>query len=298
MVEPAQDWPDFTRATLLVGVDSSGNPVGVLVDSDGNLNAILKGQGATGLQTIAVDADGRIEAFILDAESQWGDVLRIGTAELAARLGSLRVWDWRGQTLHSSDFAQGMGNVLKYPDGTGSAITLDPVFWQTGGYSVKLVGGSDGDHYARVDFLIEHPPSLQMGLEACFSYVSNFDDFKIEMRRYLDNKVYIAAIRHNRSTNRIQYQDSAGAWQDIANPFFLAGGEQFHRLKVVADFDTKKYVRILYADAEYDASALDLYQSGVGYLSTVYCEIKFTSRSGNNDVAYLDSYIVTVNEPV
>ena len=41
MVNPAQDWPDFTRATLLVGVDSSGNPVGVLVDSDGNLSALI-----------------------------------------------------------------------------------------------------------------------------------------------------------------------------------------------------------------------------------------------------------------
>ena len=297
MVQPAADFPDFTHGILLLGVDGDGNQVGVLLDSDGNLNCILKGQGTEGLETIAVDSEGRIEVFILDSESQWGDVLRVGNAEMAARLGSPRAWDWRGQTLHFNDFSRGMGNVLKYPSGAGSAVTVDPTYWITGGYSVKLVAGSDSDHYARVDFLIEHPPSLRMGLEASFSYEAQLDDFKIEMRRYLDNKIYWAAVRFNRSTSRVQYLDSDGNWQDIANPFFLSGEEQFHRLKVVADFSTFKYVRVLYADAEYDASDIDLYQWGAGYLSTVYCEIRMTGRSGNNDVAYLDSYVVTVGEP-
>lgn len=292
------DYPDFTRAVRLLGIDAAGDPVAVLVDGDGNLNAILKGEGATGLTTIAVDANGRIEAFMLDSESQWGDVLRIGNAEMAARLGSLRAWDWRGQTLLASDFRDGMGNVLKYPEGTGSSISLDPTYSQSGGYSVRLVGGSDGDRYARCDFLVEHPPSLQMGLEATFSGVADYDNFKIEMRRYTGGRILIAAIRYDFATGQIQYRDGDGNWQNIANPHFLDGGEMFHRLKVVADFDTKKYIRILYADTEFDASAIDLYDSGGGFLSAVYCEIRLTSRAANNDVAYLDSYAVTVSEPL
>lgn len=298
MVAAAKDWPDFTRATLLVGVDEDGNPLGVLVDDAGNLTAVLKGVGAEGLQTIGVDSQGRIEVFILDNESQWGDVLRIGNAEMAARLGSARAWDWRGQTLHYNDFGRGMGNVIRYPQGAGADFSIDPVYWVSGGYSLMMTAGSDGERYARVDFAVEHPPSLQMGLEACWSCTGPGELFKIEMRRGVGGWVWIAAIRHNYDLNRVQYRDSAGDWQSIANPYYFDGGEKFHRIKVVADFDAKKYVRILYADTEFDASAIGLYQSGIGYSSTIYCEIKLTGRVDENDVAYLDSYVVTVSEPL
>ena len=286
---------DDTGQIIMVPRGSSGYYMDV--DADGYITAVLKGERSGTLTTIGVDENGRLEAFLLDAESQWGDVVRTGNAELAARAGSIRRWDWRGSTIWQTDFSRGLGNGLKYPTGTGAAITIDPVYWETGGYSLKLVGGSDGNHKAYVDFLVETPASLAVGLEGNFSYPGDFEFFKLEVRAYVGGKVYIAAVRFNESTNYVQYLNSGNVWTNIQNPFYLTGAELFHRMKLVADFSTAKYKRVLWGRTETDLSAQSLYQSGTGYLSSLYVEVELNSRSGNNDVAYLDSLILTTSEP-
>jgi hypothetical protein len=280
--------------TVLQG--ASGNAVAV--DSDGFITAVLKGSVAGTLTTIAVDVNGRIEAFILDAVSQWGDVLRIGNAEMAARLGSGKSWDWRGDQIYYNDFSKGSGNILKYPDGTGSAITVDPTYWTIGGYSLKMVGGSDGDEWAYIDVWLEHPPSLVMGLEAQISGDLNFNYFTIQMKRYVAGNIYWAALRVLRAVPPdIQYLNSAGSWVKIGTSYFGANIEMFNHIKIVADFENFKYVRAMWGETEYDLSAQSLRQSGTGYLNQMQITCHLQARSGQNDQRYLDYVIVTVNEP-
>jgi len=384
MVNPAGDFPDFTRAILLMARDPSGDLIPILVDANGNLYALFKGETALGalhniridtdgqlvivprgesgnymdvdvngfltavlkgaegggalhtimvdasgqlvtvprgasgnymdvdvngyltavlkgeldgsLYTASVDASGRLQAFILDSESQWGDVLKVGNSELAARLGGIKTWDWRGQVLFQNDFSKGMGNVLRYPSGTGSSITFDPSYWQTGGYALKLVAGSDSDHDAALEFLVESPPSLRIGLEVAWSYVLNFQYLWIQLRRYVGGVIYYADWRYDGVNYRLEMRHPTGSWVQYGNPYFLAGPEQFHRMKVVADFDAKTYVRALDADHEWTLSQYDLYHVGTGFLSTIYCRVDWIGRPGYNDVGYLDSVIVTVGE--
>lgn len=300
MVLAAKDWPDFTNATLLVGVDKDGNPLGVLVDGAGNLTAVLKGMGATGLQTIGVDSDGRIEVFLLDHESQWGDVLRVGNAEMAARLGAAKTWDWRGQQYWFTDFCQGTGNLLKDVQGTGAEISLSPDYWIRGGYSLKLVGGSDGSRYADAKFWIDHPPSNIVGLEIHVSGVPDLDYLEIRLRKYVDNNVYRARLRFNPGLvpDKMQIEDDAGDWQTVGNNFYGLNVEMFNHIKLVADFDTNKYVRALWGDTEVDLSAYSLYRVGAGYLNQMLAGVKIYSRDGENDSKYVDYVLVTVNEPL
>lgn len=298
MVLPTGDFPDFMHGVVLLGVDASGNPVGVLVDTDGNLNAILKGQGATGLQTISVDAAGRIEVFILDAQSQWGDVLRTGNAELAARLGSPKCWDWRGDQYYLNDFSRGTGNILKYPAGTGSEITISPDYWLTGGYSLKMTGGSDGDEWAYINLYLDHPPSLMMGLEVQISGDNNFDHFYVQMKRYLGGKIYWAALKlEPNGVPDMFILNDAGGWTDIGDSYNGVNIEMFNHMKIVANFDDLRYERAMWGDTEVDLTAYDLYQSGTGYLNQVIITCHLQARSGNNDTRYLDYVLCTVNEP-
>lgn len=298
MVGVAQDFPDFTNGVLLLGVDADGNQVGVLLDDAGNLNCILKGQGATGLQTIAVDENGRIEVFILDAQSQWGDVLRTGNAELAARLGSPKSWDWRGDVYYLTDFSKGTGNLLKYPAGTGSEIVIDPLYWVNGGYSLKIVGGSDDTEDAYIDVWVDHSPSDTMGLEVHISGDLDFEYFYIRIRQYIGGKVLDAGLKITGSPDpRVYYLNSSGNWAGGYTIDFGVNIEMFNHLKVVADFANKKYVRGLWSDHEQDLSTFDLYQSGTGYLNQTVLTVYLKARSGNNDVRYLDYVLATVNEP-
>ena len=297
MVASPPDWPDFTKAILLVGVDVSGDPVGVLVDSAGNLNAILKGQGVGGLTTVAVDANGRLETFILDQEDQWGDVIRIGTAELASRLGGLMKWDWRGNVVYSYDFGQGFGHHLQYPSGTGASIALDPVFWLHGGYSCKLIGGSDGAREARIRGITSHCPADRVGLQVCVSLIGSPESVTIELRRWSGGKVYYTNARWDRANFKAQYRDDAGAYQDLGDCLLGGEDEAFTYLKVVSDIGTLKYSRALFGAVQYDLTSYDLYQSGTGFLHSLYYDVSVISRSGNNDGCYVDSIVVTSNEP-
>jgi len=297
MVSTPQDFPDFTRGVLLLGVDGDGNQVGVLLDTDGNLNCILKGQGATGLETISVDENGRIQAFVLDDESQWGDVIKVGNADLAARLGSLQNWDWRGSVLFDTDFSTGSGFLLKYPSGAGSAITLDPTYWLHGGYSLKIVGGSDGTRTSYITGEIGHPPSARIGFQVAYSLIGNPETVTLELRRWIGGKTYYARQRHNRDDYDLEYQNAAGAYVKLRDCFPPGEDEAFSYYKVVCDISTLKYTRSLYSGYEDDLTAQLMLQSGTGFLDALYYTLTVVSRSGQNDGIYLDHILLTDNEP-
>ena len=61
--------PDWYRTVALVGVDITGEPVVVLLDSTGAIMAVMKGEYAGTLKNIAVDASGRIVSVIRDPTS-------------------------------------------------------------------------------------------------------------------------------------------------------------------------------------------------------------------------------------
>ncbi len=61
--------PDWYRTVALVGVDLTGAPVVVLLDSTGAIMAVMKGEYAGTLKNIAVDASGRIVSVIRDPTS-------------------------------------------------------------------------------------------------------------------------------------------------------------------------------------------------------------------------------------
>lgn len=339
MVEAAKDWPDFTRATLLVGVDDDGNPVGVYVDSEGNLSALLKGEtaaealkairvdndgqliiiprGKTGnyldvdtsgfltavlkgafagaLHTIAVDVNGRIEAFVLDSESQWGSVIRVGNSELAARLGGAVAFDWRGQVYYVHDFSDGKGGLYCTTSGAGASAVIDSEFKMRGGFSLKLTGGSDSSRYAKAQGIVGRNPSSRLGfLVAVSSWAETTD---IILRARPTTTRYIGVLRYNWGFQRLSYLDGAGVYQTIGTVNCQVYPYVFNSFKVVIDVSTFKYVRALVNDTEFDLSTYDLETDAAGYPGTCEYEILTTSRSGENDYNHIDHIVLTVNEP-
>jgi len=286
---------DTSGQLIMVPRGQSGNYMAI--DASGYMTAVLKGITDSTLTTIKVDTDGRIEAFSLDSEDQWGQTLKVGNAELAARMGSLVGWDRRGLVSYANDFRDGLGNASLTEAGTGASITIDPEFFTSGGYSMKMVAGSDGDHLASIRFQIETPPSLKLGLEVCFSYAGDAEFFMAMIRCYTGGKQWDAAIRHNRDTHEMQYLNASEVWTNIANPYFDYDGSDFHRIKVVADFAEAKFMRAMYAGTEVDLSAQGLFQYSTGWYSALWVLVEMNGRSGNNDIGYLDSIVLTTGEP-
>lgn len=339
MVNPAQDWPDFTRAMLLVGVDAAGDPVGVLVDSEGNLQALLKGEtalgalkavrvdddgqmimiprGATGnylnvdaegfltavlkgslagdLHTISVDVNGRIEAFILDAVNQWGSVVKVGSGELAGRLGSPVTFDWRGQVLWLTSFGDGVGTVKTMSDGTGAGVSIDPEYSLTEGFSLKLLAGSDDDRYAMAYGYTGLPLASRIGISIAIAGLA--ERTSIALRARSGATRWMGTIHYTWATGKIEYQLPTGLYETLSFKPMYGSASVFNRLKLSIDVGTQKYIRFMINHTQYNLSAEDLYSDAGGFDGTMEFEIETLGRAAVNDYQLLDHIILTVNEP-
>lgn len=274
---------------------ASGNDVAV--DSNGFLTAVLKGIKDSTLTTIAVDDQGRIEAFGLDAESQWGNVLKVGNAEQASRLGSPSSYDWRGQCLEFCTFVNGRENLYVTTSGAGAAVTVDPEYSLRGGFSLKMLGGSDASMWAKVQGIVGKNPSQAVGLQVCWSGENTYDYFEIRVSVRGPTTRYTGALRYDPGSNDFDYYDNAGSWQKLADVYLTNYPYAFNYIKLVVDASTGDYVRALLNATEYDLSAYTLYSDVLGFQECIEYSLTVYSVAGQNYGVYVDSYIVTLNEP-
>ena len=270
--------------------------VDVTLDASGNLVCVLKGEFGGALTTIAVDLNGRIEAFLMDSEDQWGNTIRVGNAEHAARMGSPSVYDWRGQTLFQQTFEQGMGNLVPTLAGVGAAVTVDPVYSLMGGYSLKMLGGSDLGMSALVQGIIGANPSPRVGLSVCWSAIGAYDYVTFGLLYSIAGTRYIARIIYEPTTGRLGYWNDTGAWTWFVATSISEGPSIFNWAKVSMDFTTGQYLRAMLNNEEH-AIHVPMATDGLGYDDAIEVEIQVFSTAGNNHGIYLDRYIVTVNEP-
>ena len=116
----SQDFPDFTRAVRLLGVDASGDLITVLVDSDGNLGAILKGTtAAEALRAVRVDDDGQVLAVLRGADDV--DVAVDASGFLAALIKGID-----GASALRTIAVDTSGQIIMVPRGnTGNYMAID-----------------------------------------------------------------------------------------------------------------------------------------------------------------------------
>ena len=284
-------------AGQLYAIMRGAGDVDVEVDSEGNLSAVLKGLGDTGLTPLAVDTKGRIEAFGLDAEDQWGQVLKTGNSDLAARLGSPVTWDWRGSLLYSHDFSRGRGPIVATTDGTGGAVALGPEYAGFGGYALKMTSGSDSDAYARAQLSVGANPSPRVGVAYRLSIDGAGDNIEVMVERMQGAGSPWAFARIDIINEVVQVLDDTSTWRTLGTIAINLTATCYSWLKVVINQATGYYERVMYNEQEYDASAWEYPVISPDNNGTLLSQLTWFGRVGHNDVLYLDQVILTVNEP-
>lgn len=295
-----------TGDLVTVAVDASGQLYAIMrgasgedlfVDASGYLTAVLKGDYAGALRTIGLDDEGRITAYMVDDESQWGNIVKTGNAELAVRLGAPTAWDWRGQVQLVTDFRNGLGGAYADGRGVGWSVTLDPSFFLSNGYSVKLVSGSDGLRKAYLGVGVEIPATDRIGFYIRWLSDTDFSYLYLYITVSDGARFYQGAIRFDRANDSLDYLDTVQAWQSFATQKYSLDGEVWHGLKLVIDKSVGEYLRTLAGRTEHDMSGIEMYNyAGVGP-QWVKCRIELTGRSGYNDCAWIDALVVTTSEP-
>jgi hypothetical protein len=287
---------DTNGQIIMVPRGQSGNYMSV--DASGYLTAVLKGALGGTLTTISVDASGRIQAFALDAEDQWGKTLKTGNSELAARLGALNKYDWRGQVVFENDFSHGKYALFPTVSGTGAKIEITPLYWQTGGYSLWMEGGSDGGGYANFYSGIGSSPSGRFGLSISFSVVNKPLYVQIEILHETAAYQRWGKIRLNYTLGRIEvYNGFSSTWDWDGEFGYLVTPFVFNNLKLVIDASTGYYLRVLYNNAQNVISSYQLAWAAVSSSPNLRYTISVYSNPGDTDAICLDSVILTVNEP-
>lgn len=292
---------------VTVAVDADGQLYSIMkgtdgnimaVDSDGYMTAVLKGDYEGALRTIGLDDEGRISGYLVDAEDQWGQILKVGNAEQAARLGSPVSWDRRGQVQLLHTFADGLEPLGTSAYGSGASVTLDAENFVTGGYSAKLTGGSDGlNRYAGLSLMLGVPPSDRIGVAIRWSAVSAPHYLYMLMQIYRDGDLTAGAIRYDFNNKRLQYADENSVWQNLPVQDFYYSKNVWCSMKMVIDHSVGGYVRALLNGTAYDLDAYAAPTATPGTGDYIAVDVRLYSHEGDNDVAYIDTFTVTSGEP-
>lgn len=270
----------------------------IAVDGSGHLIAVIQGDDGGTLRTAAVNADGRFQIVPYDPEDVWGNALGMGNAELASILTPCKRYDRRGNVIFWDSFEDGLAAWIEGKSGTGASVALSAKRAATGAYSVQLVGGSDALKDAAIGRNLGYPSATRHGIEASLSWGSDVEYIRMAINFADGTTYYQATIRYAPGTEDFEYMDSAGAWQDIDASKPLSDSDYvFHRMKLVVDVSAGQYVRALLDDEEYDLSGVAVYSMASGATPIMITNIYIFSTAGNNGTGYVDSVIITENEP-
>lgn len=267
------------------------------VDAAGFMTAVIKGNYEGDLITVKADDQGRLSAFVVDSVDAWGNLLKVGNAELAARLGSLMSYDGRGQYQFGYDFRNGLTGWNTAVWGTGAQVVLTPEAFERGGYSVSLTAGSDGSHAATTWYHTDIMESDTIGVEAGISIAGSIDSLRVLATVYDGDNYHTIGLQYDDVNDRLHVREPGPTWTQFEGSYQMYhNANAFHIFKIVADISTGKYVRALIAGHEFDVSAYDVLTGASATRPYIDFAISLTGRLANNDAINLDYVVITNQE--
>jgi len=289
--------PDWMRASVIIGHDGViYRPI--LLATDGSMFAVLKGEYGEELRTVKLDDKGRLSAFIIDSVDAWGRMLSIGNAELAARLGSVVLYEKRGQVFLADSFEHGLAVWKTDKPETLSLISVSPASAFSAGYSIKMTSAAAGDHFLSLYWVSGLCPTTTVGAEVTFAPATEFVDISIRLNYFSGTHLYQAWLQYDHANNDLEIVKQNLGYQWIADKkAIISAGKGFNRMKIVADLATERYVRCFFNDTEHNLLAYDMRVIEDPLAPQVQLYIWLTGRAGNADIVYIDSVIFTTAEP-
>ncbi|MBA7472202.1 MAG: hypothetical protein GH156_00560 [Dehalococcoidia bacterium] len=222
----------------------------------------------------------------------------IDTSELAVRLGSIVSYDRRGDVVWLDDFNSGLAEWELESWGLGKEIAISAVTARSAGFSCKLTAGSDDLHAATIRHILPFPVLSKLGFEFSFTYSNPFKFLELGCYLYFSTYALVALIKYTPETMKLQYQEDAIAWRDIAtNVQFLTSDRLFNTMKLVVDAEAETFVRLLVNDAAYPLADIPIYKTFFGWIPRGSMDIYLEGRALENDIMYIDDVIITQNEP-
>jgi len=216
--------------------------------------------------------------------------------ELAARLFSPVTFDRRGDVLWLDNMEGTERTWVPFGTGTGHKAEHSPEQARSGFCSMKLTTGSTLGNYEQLEKYLPYPALSKIGFEISFTVTGHMAEFLWYIRLYNGSDYYEGRLRFTYSTTLWEIYDN-GTWRTVKTGTVNESQYIFNTMKLVCDFNTNEYVRLILNETEYDLSSYSLTTSNSTVKPTLNLLVKVTNRTASNWVEYFDDCIVTQNEP-
>ena len=218
--------------------------------------------------------------------------------ELAARLGSVSVFDRRGEVLWYDNFSYGMGGFATGAFGTGSSVALSSIYTHRFPFSLLLRSGSTSALTALIEKFIGTFGSPRFGIELGFAYGSNADYIQVLLGANQFGSAYKGILRIFADTGIIKVLDENAVYRTVGTCFtFITDPPSFLNIKLVIDFELNKYIRLMVNSQSFDLTPYDIRNDGDASVGQVHIAVYNVGDNGQNSNMYVSYIIVTANEP-
>ncbi len=218
--------------------------------------------------------------------------------EHAVRLGSPHLWDRRGDVIYLSTFDDGLEGAHVAHTGPPSDIRLWTEQARQGAYCVRADVANGTVYHASLEWFLPFPVSSGMGIEFSFREISGTGWWYATIDASDQRGWYEGRVRIDPTAGTLEYFDDTGNWAPLtagAEYRLRIGG--WHTLKLVTMFDLGRYNRVIVDDIVYDMGALPLYTAGAAGPKDLHVIVGKQCALLTDTFGYMDSVIVTQNEP-
>lgn len=219
-------------------------------------------------------------------------------AEQAARLWSPDTYDRRGEVLFMDQFDYGLSNWSQTGENAGDVASIVAGIPYMGGYCAKLLTAGDDPNLIELHKYISPPVVNKWGFEVAMSFPTDWLTFSIELRRIHEGVLTVGYVGILKSTGVLRILDENTGFETIADVSkHIAAANIYHKLKIVGDFSTGLYERVIFNQVEYDLTSytMDLVSTDDYIYNDLF--ISFGGVTLETDYCYIGSIIVTANEP-
>ena len=217
--------------------------------------------------------------------------------EHAVRLGSPVTFDRRGEVVWFDVGDKGLAPYIITGSGAGNKVKVDVLYPLHGSYNVMLQAGSDADCTSEIVKLVSNLAMRRSGFEVAGFVMVGVEAFEIYSARFDGSRGVLGRVRLNNVDKTLDYYGSDDAWHaiDIIGEFEDNYGV-YHHLKLVTNFDSENYMRVLFDEKSYDLSTHELKTETSSQIACYRFYVRVVGRAGYNDTAYVGHVIVTGNE--
>jgi len=224
---------------------------------------------------------------------------QIDQGELAARLGSINTYDRRGNIVFMEDFEGALFNWDQVNAGVGAGSVLSAVYSRHGSQAAQLTAGSGANNYTLIEKLWPMPISTQIGLEASFTTDANLGRVVIDVGIYDGTNLYSATGGVDITADVAYIIDPiAGGVPFTAALGLTSSNYLFHTLKLVFDYSTHSWMRAMFDNYSFNASAYNVVTALSAITPRMLIGIWAINAGAGNPVIYVDDVILTQNEPL